>query len=396
MQQLLLRDCWPLGPKRAADTNRRDGVDAPNMKRRRLPKASQVEKSIVLKQPNKLITVSESVPTTSTIPEMESTPSRPESRDDFRIAVFSALTLEANAVKALFDNPGDDSGRYGKAPGDFNTYTIGVLGGRNIVLVHLPRAGKSAAATAAANCRASFPNIKRALVVGICGVVSTDMEGLEIVLGDVIISDNVIEHDLGRQIPGEFVRKNTLAESLPRSSAEISSFLAKLKCDEDKQKLLRDMNMYLNLPRSKLNPLVPYPGVHNDRLFDASYPCSNQGKPRDNCGCPDSKLVPRVRLRQPPQPEVHFGLVASGDTVMKSEVDRDRIAQKEDAIAFEMESAGIWEQFPSVVVIKGACDYADSHKTKLWQPYAAATAAACLKAFLRAWTPSMPSEPGMQ
>jgi nucleoside phosphorylase len=41
-------------------------------------------------------------------------------------------------------------------------------------------------------------------------------------------------------------------------------------------------------------------------------------------------------------------------------------------------------QFPCVV-IKGVCDYADSHKNKKWQSYAAATAAACMKAFLEAW-----------
>ena len=35
--------------------------------------------------------------------------------------------------------------------------------------------------------------------------------------------------------------------------------------------------------------------------------------------------------------------------------------------------------------IKGACDYADSHKTKKWLRYAAAAAAACAKAFLEYW-----------
>jgi hypothetical protein len=37
--------------------------------------------------------------------------------------------------------------------------------------------------------------------------------------------------------------------------------------------------------------------------------------------------------------------------------------------------------FPCLVV-RGICDYADSHKNKAWQPYAAATAAACAKAIL--------------
>ena len=40
------------------------------------------------------------------------------------------------------------------------------------------------------------------------------------------------------------------------------------------------------------------------------------------------------------------------------------------------------DTFPCVV-IRGICDYADSHKNKIWQPYAAATAAAYAKELLR-------------
>ena len=51
-------------------------------------------------------------------------------------------------------------------------------------------------------------------------------------------------------------------------------------------------------------------------------------------------------------------------------------------------------------MIKGVCDYADSHKNKKWQNYAAATAAACMKAFLKEWVPTEKSSsdaaaPGM-
>jgi nucleoside phosphorylase len=49
-----------------------------------------------------------------------------------------------------------------------------------------------------------------------------------------------------------------------------------------------------------------------------------------------------------------------------------------------MEGAGICGNLPCVV-IKGVCDYVDSHKNKLWQKYAALTAAACVKAFLEYW-----------
>jgi hypothetical protein len=60
---------------------------------------------------------------------------------------------------------------------------------------------------------------------------------------------------------------------------------------------------------------------------------------------------------------------------MKSGEDRDRIAQCDEVAAFEMEGAGVWDQYPTMV-IKAACDYADSHKSKDWQDYAAVMAAA--------------------
>jgi hypothetical protein len=69
---------------------------------------------------------------------------------------------------------------------------------------------------------------------------------------------------------------------------------------------------------------------------------------------------------------------------MKSGEDCDIIATKDNIIAFEMEGARVWDNL-LCVVIKGVCDYADSHKNKEWQGYAAVTAASCMKAFLREW-----------
>ncbi|KAI0506427.1 nucleoside phosphorylase domain-containing protein [Xylaria bambusicola] len=115
----------------------------------------------------------------------------------------------------------------------------------------------------------------------------------------------------------------------------------------------------------------------------------------DALGCDPTRLVVRQRHIEIVNgiknwfPVIHFGAYASGDTVMKSGEHRDQIAEREQVIAFEMEGAGIWEIFPCIV-IKGVCDYADSHKNKQWQNYAAATAAACLKAFLEVWPASQP------
>jgi nucleoside phosphorylase len=113
----------------------------------------------------------------------------------------------------------------------------------------------------------------------------------------------------------------------------------------------------------------------------------------EELGCEESYFVERERLQEKQEleqssyeeaqaPAIHLGTVASGDTVLKSGVDRDEIAQKEGVIAFEMEAAGIWGEIPCIIV-KGVCDYADSHKNKKWQDFAAAAAAAAAKALLQ-------------
>lgn len=68
-----------------------------------------------------------------------------------------------------------------------------------------------------------------------------------------------------------------------------------------------------------------------------------------------------------------------------------------DVLCFEMEAAGLMTKFP-YVAIRGISDYADSHKNDAWQPYAAATAAACVKELLTHLEPEqvprrVPSEP---
>ena len=57
---------------------------------------------------------------------------------------------------------------------------------------------------------------------------------------------------------------------------------------------------------------------------------------------------------------------------MKDAVTRDRRIKEHDALCFEMEAAGLMNDFPCVM-IRGICDYSDSHKNDAWQGYAAVT-----------------------
>jgi nucleoside phosphorylase len=356
---------------------------------------------------------------------------RPRHRNDFEIAIICALQVESDAVEALFDEFWEEED-YGKAVGDTNAYTLGRIGRHNVVLAHMHGMGKVNAANVASCFRSSFPGTQIGLVVGICGAVpySTDNK-TEIVLGDVIISTGLVQYDFGRKFDHKFSRKDTLESNLGRPSAGIRSFLSKLGGRRGRLRLRENTLNYLALLSQEMGfENARYLGAGEDKLFESTYRHKHHNLPtcsvcakcvskedevcttalESSCmelKCDKCKQVTRSRLiwgieaptgveesyaaaRQymdAVKPFIHFGLMASGDTVMKSGEDRDRIAAEEKVIAFEMEGAGVWDAFPCVVV-KGVCDYADSHKNKKWQGYAASTAAACMKAFLKEWISS--------
>lgn len=340
----------------------------------------------------------------------------PRDRRSFRVAIICALPAEAEKVQSVFDKCWEDEGKqYGKAEGDQNVYTTGVIGKHNVVLAHMARMGSVNASAVAAGLRSSFPGIQLALVVGICGVVPFHPKTREeIVLGDVIISTSVIQYDFGRQYPNGFHRKRGVEDSLGRASLEIQSFISMLQVGQNRTRLTRNLGALLQSDGFQYAvPEAKYPGAGQDKLYEASYihrhrldvncgKCNGDGencsKSCDDVGCEQVRLILRDRHVLPQRlpltrhplahldnaPFIHLGRFGSANTVMKSAKDRDRIAQCDEVAAFEMEGAGVWDQYPTIV-IKAACDYADSHKSKHWQGYAAAMAAACLKVFLQAW-----------
>jgi hypothetical protein len=91
-------------------------------------------------------------------------------RRGFEIAIICALPLEADCVQCVFDKFWkDESEKYGKEQGDPNAYTTGVIGDHDVVLAHMPGMGKASASGVAASLLISFPRVKLALVVRICG-----------------------------------------------------------------------------------------------------------------------------------------------------------------------------------------------------------------------------------
>ncbi|KAL0934874.1 kinesin light chain [Colletotrichum truncatum] len=336
-------------------------------------------------------------------------------REEFQIAVICALPLEYDAVAFAFDEIWDSGMRHlGNVSRDDNKYTAGRIGSHNVVLLLLPGMGKVNAASAAASLGSSYPRIELAIISGICGGVPRVGTDSELLLGDVIISDGVMQFDLGKRYPMGFMPKDTVEENLGRPSKKIRSLIATFRTHHGQKALqIRASRLLEQIQQNAINDgcqnLYKRPEATEDRLFEAGYThrhhdsrccgCSESnvcdGALRASCKvlrCDSSRLVSRRCLETQSMREqenamaaqkfqISVGRVGSGDTVMKSGLDRDRVAAEYNFVAFEMEGAGVWDEF-SCIVVKGVCDYADSHKNKKWQHFAAATAASTTKAIL--------------
>lgn len=351
--------------------------------------------------------------TMSSLPTLQ----RTSQSDEIKIAIICALPLEYNAVYYTFDEVWDEErDKLGIAPGDRNFYTMGRVGRHGVVLTLLRGPGKVNAASAAASMRSSFTSLRLALLVGVCGGAPRG-RAADILLGDVVISSTVIQYDYGPQYPDRFVTKNKIANSLGRGNDDVRNLVNICETDNGRHGLERRVADFIReiqkrVP-SKYQGKYDYPGFTKDKLFEQTYRHKHHAFPSCICrdcttdsdpvcetavislcadvGCDDKYLVPRGHAwsRRDPgtgddkigRPAIYAGVVASGDKVMKSAAARHSISEELDAIAFEMEGAGLWDAVPSVVV-KGVCDYADSHKHKGWQNFAAASAAAATKAIL--------------
>ncbi|KAK1655254.1 hypothetical protein BDP81DRAFT_456348 [Colletotrichum phormii] len=336
--------------------------------------------------------------------------SPPRRREDFTVAVICALPLEFDAVELAFDELWEESDLgLGKAADDENNYMLGRIGKHNAVLV-VCGMGKVNAANATARLRSSFGHLKLALLCGICGgVPSANGDGNK-QLGDVVISKSLFQYDLGRLFPG-------------RPPREIRSLLTVFETHRQKHRLRQEIFKGLTEIQNKAvkeNYDVDYHRpTYGDVLFQPDYMhrhrkhtqcCCNETlaceqatiATCDDLGCDTECRVPRRHLEsqsgiqtgqekapvEHQQPLTFIGSVGTGDTVVKSGKDRDRIAREHSLVAFEMKGAGVWDQLPCIIV-KGVCDYADSHKNKTWQHYAAATAAAAAKALLHRYAPTV-------
>ncbi|KAI0466842.1 hypothetical protein F4859DRAFT_496110 [Xylaria cf. heliscus] len=298
-------------------------------------------------------------------------------RREYTVGILCALPKELMAVRALFDRrhdnvdiPRDDS----------NHYALGEICHHMVVAACLPAGdiGTNSAAHSISNMNRSFPSLRLGfcLLVGIGG--GAPSEDNDIRLGDVVVSlptgtyPGVLQYDRGKE------KENTSFEligSLAPPPRRLASAISSLRSDPD---LPADpLRPYLEEISSRL-PDYHYPGRDRDQLFRTF--CS-KCQALELCPARADHIINRTP-RLTDEPRIHYGLIASGNRVLKDSKVRDSFAREYGVLCFEMEAAGVVNAGLDCLVIRGISDYADAAKNKEWQEYAAASAAAYVKLLL--------------
>ncbi|KAK3613790.1 hypothetical protein LTR56_027675 [Elasticomyces elasticus] len=274
--------------------------------------------------------------------------------DEYKVGVICALPLERTAVESMFDNYHD---LLPTASGHDNTYSFGRIGKHNVVLASLGSGsyGTVSASGVANDMRRSFPGVKFGLMVEIAGGAPrpTTKDGDMRLLGNVVVGcvngvPSVINYRLGKETSTGFDIRSELAEPPEAIQRAVSAL---------KTQHQREGPTYL-------------------KHLDADVGTA--------------KLIKRTEDSFADYPTIHYGTIASADTLMKEATERDAVKRqrKADVLCFEMEAAGIVKGWPCLVVC-GICDYSTSHKNDAWQNFGAATAAAYAKDLLLRIPPEM-------
>ncbi|PNP47200.1 hypothetical protein THARTR1_10705 [Trichoderma harzianum] len=316
----------------------------------------------------------------------------------YSVGWICALSKEQTVATAMLE---ERHGDLPKPSHDSNTYTLGSISGHNVVIACLPkgRYGTNSATNVVTLMSGTFPSLKICLMVGVGGGVPPKVR-----LGDVVVSTpegqhpGVVQWDMGKAEDGGFERTgalnnppNSLLSALNKLETEHTLTGSKIPeyLNQIAQKYPRVAKRYLKSDGLK-DMLFQVDYIHVDRPRmgkevtaeeeDESHGDGSDEEEDNICyHCDKTKIVKRKRRLM----RVHYGLIASGNQVVKDGVFRDKLNQDlgGGVLCFEMEAAGLMNNF-SCLVIRGISDYSDSHKNEAWQDHAAAVAAAFARELL--------------
>lgn len=304
--------------------------------------------------------------------------------EDFTIGWICALQEEYEAACRMLDDEFD--GIEAAEVNDNNTYVFGRVGAHKVVIGCLPhgRYGTGPAAIVARDMIRSFPTLRFALLVGIGGGAPTRQRDIR--LGDVVVGvpqgdhGGVVQYDVGKRLfDGRFRFQRTGQLNAP-PEVILGALPEVQRRHNDPRKPDRVAE---HLRRADDMPSYAYPAT--DRLYRAD---SEHKGGRTCTECEAAGLEERAPRNLDREVIVHYGTIASANSVMKSAFDRDQYANDPtlNVLCFEMEAGGLMNNIPCLV-IRGISDYSDSHKNDEWQKYAALAAAAYARELLHVVKP---------
>jgi nucleoside phosphorylase len=311
---------------------------------------------------------------------------------DYIVGWICALTSEYVVAQAFLDEKHE--GPEYVSPNDNNDYALGKFGKHNVVIAVLPDGeyGISSAASVARDMLHSFPNVRIGLMVGIGG--GAPSRNHDIRLGDIVVSTprdgngSVFQYDFGKTLQDQSFQQTGLLNQPPIVLRTGVNGL-KAQYESDGHQLEEAINKILG-KKPRLKKKYKRPDPSHDKLYqsDVVHTPNEEGNCAAVCGDDPSKLIQRSeRGELEDNPAIHYGLIASANQLMKDATARDKLIAEKDVLCFEMEAAGLMNHFPCLV-IRGICDYSDSHKNKEWQGYAAMAAAAYAKDLLYRISPT--------
>lgn len=264
---------------------------------------------------------------------------------------------------------------------DNNLYKLGRMGKHNVAIAVLPHGeyGESSAAVVARDMIHTFVNIRVGLMVGIGGGAPSPRNDVR--LGDIIVSSpaegygGVLQYDFGKSIEGG---KFEMTRFLNQPPLALRTALNGLISDLEKEGNWFEDHILTRLKNDILKKKYGRPSPESDKLFRSNIVYDASKTIADYCA---DDFVDRPERDPNLGPVVHYGLIASANQVMKDAQKRDALAKEKNVLCFEMEAAGLMNHFPCLI-IRGICNYSDSHKNKQWQGYAAMAAASFAKSLV--------------
>ncbi|OQE36967.1 hypothetical protein PENCOP_c011G02750 [Penicillium coprophilum] len=300
-------------------------------------------------------------------------------RQDFRVGWIAALYKEYLAARQVLDEQYDDF-EVSRHKGDLNHYTFGRVGKHYVVIASLPTGvpGTHSASSVANGMINTFPLIRFALMVGIAGGAPT--KDNDVRLGDIVIGTRMIPYSFIRQHPD---KRENIGDNVV-SSRDLLSTIHRVQANitEGAVNLESTISSRFNKTEEIID-IFQRPEPESDRLYQSDYlhaalcDCLSVSPGNSNT------LVQRQQRKSYAKVKVHCGSIGSADIVLRDANERDRLSDEFKILCFEMESAGICLDNLPILPIRGICDYADSHKNKEWQGYAAAVAAVYARCLLQ-------------